>query len=179
MRWKGSSGRCCSAPVPLCLSASLHVFLDLAVLTGNPHVLVQVTGIATACSGNSKLCVTNGEKTGRDLGCGTWQLLDFLSLPVPRHSWIQRGGRQERGERQTLSSARSSHFISASGRSGWASLEQPKKTCGSLQGICSLGGELGWFALQSSVFAFGAGTLPILAAHSCRDKFQRAEVCEF
>lgn len=58
-------------------------------------------------------------------------------------------------------------------------LEATQKTCGSLQGICFLGGELGSFALQSAVFAFGAGTPPILAAHSCRDKFERAEVCEF
>lgn len=54
-----------------------------------------------------------------------------------------------------------------------------QKTCGSLQGICFLGGELGWFARQSAVFAFGAGTPPILAVRSCGDKSERAQVCEF
>lgn len=50
-----------------------------------------------------------------------------------------------------------------------------QKTCGSLQGICSLGGELGSSAPRSAVFAFGAGTLPTLAAHSCRDKAERTK----
>lgn len=134
--------------------------------------MVQVTSIATARGirgGDSKLCVTDGEKTRRYLGCGMWQLLDFLSFPVPRHSWIQHEGRREQGERQTLGSARSSHFISASGRSGWASLKQAEKPVALCKAYASL--EESWARLHCR-----APCLPLEQGHRQSWRLTRAEI---
>lgn len=173
MSENGSSGRRCSA--------SLCVLPDLAVFTGNPRVLVQVTALSppvVSPGGDSKLCVTYREKTGRDLGCGTWQLLLFPLLACAKAQLDSAGGKE--GEQQTLGSARSSHSISASGRSGWASLEQPKKNLRLFARHMLLWRRAGLVcAATEPCLLFGAGTLPILALHSCRDQPERAEVCEF